>query len=649
MVLQKFDIEKVNPAYELDLTGQMGVKPVDFKIRVRRRSDRTLTDGIPGGVTIQESTTPVHPRTQNQPLGTSRPSQTIPVSVFWGGNQGTSESLVQMLSSIGPEFGLDLDIQELDAATGSLPADRPCIIITPSYEGRPPDNAKKFVAWIENLLSKGHQLREKPKFAVFGVGNSDWVHTFHRVPTFIDDALEKLGGERIMEAGFSNVKRDLISPWEAWSEKLCMTLSGTSMQKSLDRVGVDVQIERGTLEPIAQVVSGEAMVKAVVTTNIELADTTLGPAKRHVEVSLPANCEYRSGDYLVVQGQNSHEAVSRVMTRFGLSAGDSMTVHSSKKEFLPSTPMAVERFLRDRVELAAPISKRQLEILASFAKDGSDERTQLENMHIDTNYQQILDKRYSVIDVVEEFPHLDLPFGVYIDLLLPLSPRVYSISSFPGETSKQSTEGSIVASVTFDVFEAEALSGHGTFRGVASSYLGSRKPGDSILCCIRPNKTPFQLPSNPDTPVIMVAAGTGIAPMRAFCQERAALSRAQQRKLGPALLYYGCRHPEKDYMYRSEFESWEREGVVELVPCFSKVEGDQKRYVSDALWEQRERVWGMFGNGASVYICGSAGKVGRSAAATWRQIWMEKTGNSETNALEWLDTLKNDRYISDIY
>ena len=88
---------------------------------------------------------------------------------------------------------------------------------------------------------------------------------------------------------------------------------------------------------------------------------------------------------------------------------------------------------------------------------------------------------------------------------------------------------------------------------------------------------------------------------------------------------------------------------MELVPCFSKVEGDQKRYVSDALWEQRERVWGMFGNGASVYICGSAGKVGRSAAATWRQIWMEKTGNSETNALEWLDTLKNDRYISDIY
>lgn len=89
------------------------------------------------------------------------------------------------------------------------------------------------------------------------------------------------------------------------------------------------------------------------------------------------------------------------------------------------------------------------------------------------------------------------------------------------------------------------MSGHGTFRGVTSSYLTSRIPGDSILCFVRPTKVPFQLPSNPETPVIMVAAGTGIAPMRAFCQERAVSHRAGQHKLGPALLFSAADTPRK--------------------------------------------------------------------------------------------------------
>ncbi|KAL4733344.1 cytochrome P450 [Aspergillus similis] len=632
MVLQKFDIEKVNPEYKLELTGQMGVKPVGFKIRVRRRPDRHLTAGIPGGVTTQEFTKPPLQQTLGRNGFLIRTRQ---VSVFYGG-------FLRI-------YGLQLDIQELDAATRNLPVDRPCIIITPSYEGRPPDNAKRFVHWIESLLSEGLNLQRGTRFAVFGVGNSDWVHTFHRIPVFLDESLEKLGAERILEAGFANVKRDLIGPWEAWSEKLCMTLSDTIKQKPLSRAGVDVQIERGKVEPMDQIIGGEQMFKAVVTTTFELADTTMGPAKRHVEVRLPARCEYRSGDYLVIQGQNSDETVSRVMARFNLSVKDILTVQSSKKAFLPSRPMAVEDFLRHRVELATPISKRQLEILASFAKDESDERTQLERMHVDVYYQEILDKRYSVIDVLEEFPRLDLPFGVYIDFLLPLSPRLYSISSSPVKTKNDSPGHAIVASITFDVFEAKAMSGHGTFRGVVSSYLASRMPGDSILCCIRPTKVPFHLPLTPETPVIMIAAGTGIAPMRAFCQEREALSRAGQCKLGLALLYFGCRHPAKDYIYRSELEAWEQEGIVEVIPCFSRAEGSNRRHVSDALWDERERAWAMLESGASIYVCGSAGKVGRSVAATWRRIWMEKTGKGETDALEWLDTLKNDRYISDLY
>ena len=653
MVLQKFDVEKVDPDYDLQLKGQMGVKPVDFKIKVRRRPGRSLMVGIPGGGAYQQHEEARQNQHQQQ-NGSSTVHETKkpekPVSVFFGGNMGTSESLVQSLSKSAPEFGLDLmDIRDLDAAVGNMPTDRPCVIITPSYEGRPPDNAKKFVAWIEKLASEGDKLPAGTKFAVFGVGNSDWVHTFHRIPRLIDETLAQLGAERIIEAGFANVKRDLVGPWEVWSEKLCMSLSGTTKQERPDRVGVDVLIRTNNLNTLPQVHGGEQMAVGVVVANRELADNSVGAAKRHVEVRLPEGCEYKSGDYLAVQGRNPDETVFRVMKRFGLSAEDVMSVQSSKKDFLPAQPMAVEHFLRSSVELAAPVTERQLVTLASWAEEASAERTQLEKMHDDVRYQQLLDQRYSVIDVLEELPRLRLPFGVYIDLLMPLSPRLYSISSSPLDPKNRSKDG-LIASVTFDVLEAAATSGHGTFRGVASSYLASRTPGDSISCLIRPTKISFRLPAATETPVIMVAAGSGIAPLRAFIQERAAIKRADGGKLGPAVLFFGCRHPDKDYLYRSELAAWESEGVVEVIPCFSKPgDGQKGRHVPDALWEHRERVWNMFRDGANIYTCGSAARIGRSSAATWRRMWREKTGKSEVESHEWLDQVKNDRYISDVY
>ncbi|KAL7941946.1 cytochrome P450 [Trichoderma barbatum] len=661
MVLQRFNVEKVDADYELQLTGQMGVKPIDFKIRVHRREGRSVNVGIPGGVSSRqpESAPKGSVQTRRQKKVDESNIADIsgqitkkPISVFWGGNQGTCESLVQSLTRSAPEFGLDVvEIRDLDSAVDSLPTDRPSIIITPSYEGRPPYNAKKFIDWIEKKASTGDKLPAGVKFTVFGAGNSDWVHTFHRIPRLIDEKLEQLGAERIFEIGFTNVKRDLMGPWDVWCEQLCLSLSGTTKEEHPDRAGVDLHIESNKANTVAPVLEAEQMELGVVIANREIANTSAGPAKRHVDIRLPLTSQYKSGDYLVVQGRNADEIVFRVIKRFGLGAEDLMSIQSSKKDFLPSEPMAVEHFLRSKVELAVPITKRQVATLASWADDGTEEYARLKKMYDEDTYQQLLDKRYSIIDVLEEVPRLRLPFGVYVDLLLPLTPRIYSISSSPLDPSSTGgLEGGLIASVTFDVFEAPAQSGYGIFRGVASSYLTNRVPGDGVPCLVRPTKVPFQLPSDTSTPIIMLAAGSGIAPMRAFLQERAVLKRTAGGSLGPALLFFGCRHPEKDYIYRSELEAWEKEGIVEVVTCFSKPDDGKKgRYVPDALWEQRERVWGMLQDGGKVYVCGSAGRLGRSSAETWRQIWKEKTGKNETEAFEWFDQIKNEQYISDVY
>ena len=643
MVLQKFNIEKADPTYSLDLTGQMGVKPVGFKIKVRRRPGRGLMFGIPGGGANQEK----H-HIQQQKGVTVKYENKKPVSVFWGGNMGTSENLVQSFTRIAPEFGLDIvDIRELDTAIGNLPTDRPSIIITPSYEGRPPDNAKGFVAWIEHMLAKGEKLPSGTQFAVFGVGNSDWNTTFHRVPILIDNILQLLGANQIMKPGFANVKRDLAGPWETWNEQLCISLSGTTGHDNT--AGVDVRVESRRPNTLPQELGGEQMVMGVVTSNRKLADTSIGPAKVHVEVRLPPGCEYKAGDYLVVQGRNSHETVFRVLNRFCLNPEDVMSVHSSKKDFLPAQPMSVQHFLCGSVELAAPVTERQLATLASWADADSTECIQLQKMQNHDHYQELLDKRYSIIDVLEDIPDLHLPFGVFIDLLLPLSPRVYSISSSPVDPENSSKHG-LIASVTFDVFEGPARSGHGTFRGVASSHLSNSVPGDSISCLVRQTKLNFRLPQSTETPIIMICAGSGIAPMRAFIQERAIIERTSKHKLGPTLLFFGSRNPDSDYLYRSELAAWERQGIVKIIPCFSKPSnGQEGRHVSDALWEHRDSIWNMFCNGAKVYTCGSAARLGRSSAATWRNIWCEKTGQSDAEAHEWLDQVKNDRYVSDVY
>ncbi|KAI0376191.1 cytochrome P450 [Hypomontagnella monticulosa] len=647
MVLQRFQIEKADPNYKLTIKSTLSVKPGNFKMRVRRRPGRTLMTGIPGGAPAESARRhrEQHDKVNQPKLGDKR------VTVFFAGNTGTCESLAQSLAKDAPDYGLNIDIRNLDAATEYLPTDRPCVIITPSYEGRPADNAKKFVAWIEQLSMKSQKLPPGIHYAVFGVGNSDWASTFHRIPRLVDQTLAQLGAERIMEAGFANVKQDLIGPWEDWSEQILSTLSDSTSRTRRTQAGVEVRIENNKL---SQMLGGDEMAAGTVVANIELADTSVGAAKRHVEIRLPPGCDYTSGDYLVIQGRNPEETVRRVMARFGLTEHDVMSVQESKKNFLPSQPMAVDHFLYSSVELASPVTKRQLAALASLAETGSAERKQLEEMQGDSKYQEILEKRYSVLDVLEEVPSLRVPFGVYIDFLLPLTPRQYSISSSSLEPRNNAgggnTEHIVTASVTFDVFDSPATSGHGTFRGVVSNYLANCKPGDRIPCFVMPTNVGFRLPTNPETPVIMLAAGTGIAPMRAFLQERAAIKRAGVRKLGPAVLFFGCRHPDKDFIYRAELADWESEGIVEVIPCFSKPDNGQRgRHVPDVLWEHRKRVWEMFRDGGKIYLCGSASKLGRSSASMCRRIWRENTGKSEQESDEWFEEVKNTRYVSDVY
>jgi cytochrome P450/NADPH-cytochrome P450 reductase len=596
--------------------------------------------GIPGGI---PSGVAQKRKAQNLTKSGGKKAKFI---IFFGGNTGTCEGMAQDLQTKAQDHGLQGEILALDSATEHLPSECPSVIITASYEGKPPDNAKKFVSWLETKSDVA--LFKDIKYAVFGIGNSDWVDTFQRIPKLVDNTLEKLGATRICPTGFSNVKEDLVGPWEDFLDPLLDSLckaAGASGEFIGKEVSVNVQTMKSSkTPPLDESAFGTVLV------NRQIADTEVGPAKKHMEIRLPASDgreHYSAGDYLVVTPRNPKIIVDRVMSHFHLKDNQAISVQNSKKSFLPKEPLSVKEFLSTAVELSTPITKRQVATVIETAKE--EQRTAIEKLKAESMYRELLKKRYSILDILDEY-EVDIPLSTFIDMLQPLASRQYSISSsaIHPDNNPANEDFADVLSITYDVFEEPALSGHGIFHGVASTYLSSRRPGDRIACSTRSTNVRFRLPKDPETPVIMIAAGTGIAPMRAFIQERAAIAEAGARKLGPAILFFGCRHEDKDFIYKDELRTWEKEGIVEVQTAFSRM-SDKPVYVQDVIWENREKAREMFQAGGKIFLCGSASKLGKSTAEVCRKIYCEGEGCSEEEAAEWLDSQKEDRYVSDVF
>jgi cytochrome P450/NADPH-cytochrome P450 reductase len=230
--------------------------------------------------------------------------------------------------------------------------------------------------------------------------------------------------------------------------------------------------------------------------------------------------------------------------------------------------------------------------------------------------------------------------------------RQYSISSSPLANPNQAT-------LSFSILGGQpSLSGTGqVFKGVASNFMNSLSAGDAIQIAIRPPAgAHFRLP--PDaarTPIICIAAGTGIAPFRAFIQERASMIAAGRKDLAPALLFFGCRSPDHDDLYREDFDEWQRIGAVDVRRSFSRApeQSNGCKHVQDRMWADREDLVGLWRKDAKVYVCGSRGVANsaRDMALNIRKEMLKLKGETaDDKAMEqWLESLRNTRYVMDVF
>jgi cytochrome P450/NADPH-cytochrome P450 reductase len=226
-------------------------------------------------------------------------------------------------------------------------------------------------------------------------------------------------------------------------------------------------------------------------------------------------------------------------------------------------------------------------------------------------------------------------------MLSLLAPRYYSISSSPSVDANS-------CSVTVGVVEGPASSGRGIYKGICSNYLAGRRTGETLHATVRETKAGFRLPEDAAVPIIMVGPGTGLAPFRGFLQERAAL-KAKGSNLGPAMLFFGCRHPDQDYLYADELKAFEVSGISELHTAFSRAEGP-KTYVQDLVAAQKDRVWSLIDQGAIIYVCGDGGKMEPDVKAALVAIYRERAGADAEAGQRWIDDLgAKNRYVLDVW
>lgn len=634
MIIQHFDlIDHSN--YQLDVKETLTLKPDNLKMKVKQRKE-SISFVVPASES-DEKEKKVAPIAMENAHGT-------PLLVLYGSNLGTAEGIARDLAETGRQQGFHSEVAPLNNYVNELPQEGAVLIVSASYNGNPPDNADEFVQWLDEMEDGGVN---GVQYAVFGCGDRNWANTYQRIPSFIDDQLATKGAKRIAETGFGDASDDFEGDYEKWEATLWPNLAEAMNielnENNSENSAISMSFVSGVSDtPLART---HHAFTAIINRNVELQHTESGRSTRHIELMLPDGVTYQEGDHVGILPQNSDEMVNRVLERFSLNGQDHvlLTGDSGKAAHLPTDkPVKLQELLSSYVELQEPATRSQIRALAAHTVCPP-HVVELEQLLEDDTYKKdVLEKRVTMLELVEHYLACEIPFERFIALLPPLKARYYSISSSPLYKERE-------ASMTVSVVRDTAWNGKGEYKGVASNYLATREFGDKVACFINTPQSNFQLPEDPETPMVLIGPGTGIAPFRGFIQARRELSK-QGKDLGAAHLYFGCRNPEHDYLYQEELEQAETDGIVTLHTAFSRCPGQKKTYVQHLVSENAKDVIPLLKDGGRLYVCGDGSHMAPEVEQTIITSYQSMYETTEQEAIQWLEELERDgRYAKDVW
>ena len=486
------------------------------------------------------------------------------------------------------------------------------IVTSTQGEGESPEEA---VALHKFLFSKKAPKLEGTAFAVFGLGDTSYEFFCQSGKDF-DSRLAELGAERLLDRVDADVE---YQPAAAeWRARVVEVLKS--------RAPVAAPAQGATSGAVNDIHSSpytkEAPLTATLAVNQKITGRDSEKDVRHIEIDLAdSGLRYQPGDALGVWYQNDPALVKELVELLWLKGDEPVTVDGKTLPLAEALEWHFELTVNTAniVENYATLTRS--ETLLPLVGD----KAQLQHYAATT----------PIVDMVR-FSPAQLDADALIGLLRPLTPRLYSIASSQAEV--ESEVHITVGAVRYDI-EGRARAGG------ASSFLADRVEEDGEVRVFIEHNDNFRLPANPQTPVIMIGPGTGIAPFRAFMQQRAA-----EGAEGKNWLFFGNPHFTEDFLYQVEWQRYIKEGVLSRIDLAWSRDQQQKVYVQDKLREQGAELWRWINDGAHIYVCGDANRMAKDVEQTLLEVIAEFGAMDAEAADEFLSELRVERrYQRDVY
>jgi sulfite reductase (NADPH) flavoprotein alpha-component len=514
--------------------------------------------------------------------------------LLYATESGNAEALAGKVKQDAAKRGFAVKTLDMaDATVDALKSAGTILAIIATWgDGEPPQRAAPF---YRALMAESAPRLDGVKFAVLALGDSSYAQ-FCETGKAIDRRFEALGAARAAD------RIDLDLDYEAGAKTwLNETLEILAPKDAGSVIHVDFQKTAS--------VTKTAPFTAEITAHHKLTSERAQGETYHVELSLAGSgITYEPGDALAIVPENDAATVRDVLRAVGLEQDE-----------------AAAAALTSRYDIST-LTGKQMTDYAALTGDKA-----LGALAEDTEKRAKFLAGRQFIDLLETFPH-KLEASQMTALLRPLAPRYYSIASsqklFPDEAHLT------VARLAYE-------SAGRARKGVASTLVSDhRKSGDSLNVFVKPNPH-FRLPKDGAAPIVMIGAGTGLAPYRGFLQEREALGAA-----GKSWLVFGHRHFLYDFLYQLEIQDWLKSGILHRLDLASSRDQPEKKYVQHVLWEQRDRLRGQLAEGATIYLCGDAKHMARDVDAVLMRILAAEKQDGQA-ALDALITAG--RYKKDVY
>ncbi|GFD90976.1 sulfite reductase [NADPH] flavoprotein alpha-component [Tenacibaculum sp. KUL152] len=538
------------------------------------------------------------------------------LTILYGSQTGNAKGVAAQCQAKAEEAGFNSKLVSMaDYKPRNLKGETHVAVFVSTHgEGDAPDDA---IELHEFLAGKKAPKLNNTKYAVLGLGDSSYEF-FCQTGKDFDERLGKLGGKAIVERLDCDV--DYEAEAEAWLSKLIESLKEDFSAASAPAVAA--QTGAAVHGVAAQTYTKKAPFKASLIESLKITGRDSVKDIRHIEISLEdSGITYQPGDALGVWFKNAPSLVAELISLLSLDGNAEVVVAES------SMPLSEALTSKLELTLSYPnfIKSYQVatgsESLAALMEDKAQLRTYMAERQI--------------IDIVRDHPG-SLTAQQLVDALRPLTPRLYSIASSQAEVEEE--VHLTVAHVDYEAF------GH-RHQGGASGFLCEYLEENGEVDVFVENNDNFRLPADPNTPVIMVGPGTGIAPFRAFMQERDA-----QDAEGKNWLFFGNPHFTQDFLYQVEWQGYVKDGLLDKITLAFSRDQEEKVYVQHRLLENGKEVYEWLEQGAHFYVCGDAMHMAKDVENALISIVQEHGGKSEADAKAYIVELrKAKRYQKDVY